>query len=151
VLDSAALDRATNDGAYKRHVFKIVDGRGGVGIYIGPKMKAHEVQELKKKIRREPSRYVAEPFMSLSRLDGNIVDLRLLSVVDPEQVTVTPTPWGRGVPLEGDGKVNLSQRGREFAVVVVADPPVAQKGYRGAKRPRGIALRGPKRSRVRRG
>lgn len=64
---------------------------------------------------------------------------------NPGSVVVSPTPWGRGVPIDGDGKVNLSQKGKEFAVVVVADPEPLPKAYRKRTRPRGITPRPPKR------
>jgi uncharacterized circularly permuted ATP-grasp superfamily protein len=146
VVDDSAVKKLFDDEAYKSYVFKVVDGRGGKGVYIGPKMKKAEVPMLVSRIRSEPERYVAEPFTPLSTLDGHIVDLRLISMVDPNEVVVSPTPWGRGVPVDGDGKVNLSQKGKEFAVVVVEDPtpPVEAKSYRAPTRGRGVGLRQPK-------
>ncbi|MFO0722593.1 MAG: circularly permuted type 2 ATP-grasp protein [Myxococcota bacterium] len=145
VLDEEKVHALFDGEAYKKHVFKVVDGRGGKGIYIGPKMKEEEVAPLIQEISADPTHFVAEPYTQLSTLAGHIVDLRLISTVDPETVVVSPTPWGRGVPVDGDGKVNLSQKGKEFAVVVVADPKPAIKPYRRSLRPRGIAPRPMKR------
>lgn len=118
IRDEAAIERLLGGEAYKEHVFKAVAGRGGSGVYIGPKMTPAEVDELRAKIRAEPSLFVAEPFKQLSTLDGHIVDLRLLSQIGPKDSVIASTPWGRGVPLGGDGKVNLSRNGKEFAVFV---------------------------------
>lgn len=145
VLDDKELHALFDGEAYKKHVFKVVDGRGGKGIYIGPKMKPEEIEPLMNEIKADPTHYVAEPYTQLSTLAGHIVDLRLISTVDPGSVVVSPTPWGRGVPIDGDGKVNLSQKGKEFAVVVVADPEPLPKAYRKRTRPRGIAPRPMKR------
>ncbi|MCC7384257.1 MAG: circularly permuted type 2 ATP-grasp protein [Deltaproteobacteria bacterium] len=145
ILDEATLHQLFDGDAYRAHVFKVVDGRGGKGIYIGPKMKPEEVPPLVSEIREDPTHYVAEPFTPLSTLAGHIVDLRLISTVDPGDVVVSPTPWSRGVPIDGDGKVNLSQKGKEFGVVVVADPKPLAKRYRRSTRPRGITSRPPQR------
>jgi uncharacterized circularly permuted ATP-grasp superfamily protein len=116
------------DGNYKSHVFKIVDGRGGDGVWIGPKMKPEEAAEVEKKIRANPETFIVQKYSHLSVVqpkageEGRIVDLRLISDVGPEDVYVTRTPWGRGLPMGGNGKVNLSDRGREFTVAVVPDP-----------------------------
>lgn len=135
-LDEDLLHRVLDDGAHRDWVFKVVDGRGGKGVYIGPKMSEEDRQELLAQIRSDPSRWVVEPYTTPSTLSGHIVDLRMVSQVTPDGVIVSPTPWGRGVPIEGDGKVNLSQAGREFAVAVVPDPPVHVwvKGESGLKR-----------------
>ena len=147
VPDEAAIQRFFADGAYRGYVFKVVDGRGGTGVYIGPKLEPDQVPEIIEKIRARPAGYVAEPFMPLSVLDGHIVDLRLLAAVDAGGVVVSPTPWGRGVPLAGDGKVNLSQRGREFAVVVVDEPKAhSRPANRAPTRPKGRGPRGPART-----
>jgi uncharacterized circularly permuted ATP-grasp superfamily protein len=135
-LDEDLLHRVLDDGAHRDWVFKVVDGRGGKGVYIGPKMSEEDRQELLAHIKSDPSRWVVEPYTTPSTLNGHIVDLRMVSQVTPDGVIVSPTPWGRGVPIEGDGKVNLSQAGREFAVAVVPDPPlhVWVKGESGLKR-----------------
>jgi hypothetical protein len=46
----------------------------------------------------------------------------MISAVDPKGVYVSGTPWARALPLNGDGKVNLSSSGREMTVLVVKDP-----------------------------
>lgn len=121
-LDEAALHALFDDDAYKNYVFKIVNGRGGDGVHIGPKIASESVPELMEKIRRDASHYIAEPYKHLSTLDGHIVDLRFIAAVDPDRVEVSSTPWGRGVPVDGDGKVNIGQHGKEFTVLVIENP-----------------------------
>jgi hypothetical protein len=65
----------------------------------------------------------------MSLLDDRIVDLRMIAQVGPDRVQVARTPWSRGIPNSGSGKVNLSLKGRdlrtsgrEVAVFVVEDP-----------------------------
>lgn len=125
-VDPAQFEKLLGGEAYKNYVFKVVDGRGGEGVSIGPKMTQAEVKALRERIQKVPAAYVAEPYTPLSQLQGNIVDLRLLTNVTPDRVLISPTPWGRGVPVTGDGKVNLHQKGSEFAVVVVEDPPESE-------------------------
>lgn len=120
ILDPGTLAALLDDGAHARWVFKASRGRGGKGVYIGPKMTPEEVTELRARIAVDPGGWIAEPFKRLSTLDGHLVDLRLVATIDGERATVAQTPWGRGVPVDGDGKVNLSQNGKEFAVVTVA-------------------------------
>ncbi|MGQ0505586.1 MAG: circularly permuted type 2 ATP-grasp protein [Myxococcaceae bacterium] len=119
VLDETQFSRFLEGAAYKENVFKIVNGRGGKGVYIGPKMSAKDVQELRELIRANPSMYVVEPFIPISRHDGKVVDLRMISAVTEDGVIVANPPWCRGVPqFSGNGKVNISDRGVEIAAVV---------------------------------
>ncbi len=101
------------------YVIKAVDGRGGKAVWIGSKMTPEEIAQLRAKITKDPTNYIHQPFLELSRWAGHLVDLRMLSVVDSLGVLVGETPWGRGVPIDGDGKVNLSANGVETPVVVV--------------------------------
>ena len=134
-VNEKLMNELFKEGKYKDYVFKIVDGRGGDGIWIGPKMDPSEAAALAKKIRSNPEIFIAQKYTHLSVIqplvrkglfgpkeEGRIVDLRLITDVGPEDLYVTRTPWGRGVPLGGNGKVNLSDRGREFMVGVVPDP-----------------------------
>ena len=84
--------------AYKRYVIKIVDSRGGDGIYVGPKINKSDLPMIQSKIRAAPESYISQ--------------------VHGTDVVVSPTKWGRGVPLSGNGLANLSNHGKEFAVVV---------------------------------
>jgi hypothetical protein len=50
-----------------------------------------------------------------------IVDMRVISDVSRDKILVTETPWGRGLPMSGNGKVNLSDQGREITILVGAE------------------------------
>ena len=99
-------------------VIKKVDGRGGDAVWVGPKIKPEEIPMLQTLIRREPRDYIVQAFTPLSRMNDIIVDLRVIADVSPNNILVTETPWGRGLPLDGNGKVNLSDKGREITVLV---------------------------------
>ena len=106
------------------YVLKIVDGRGGDGVWVGPKTKASDWLKLRARVLANPEAFIAQEYKHLSVLGDRIVDLRLLSMVDENgRVIVAGTPWGRSIPLSGDGKVNISKQGQETVVVVVPDPP----------------------------
>ena len=102
----------------KTFVVKRVDGRGGKSVWIGPKMTKEEVKSLRSQVLSEPDFYIAQKYTPPSILDGNIVDIRAISDVSNTKVTVANTGWGRGIPKDGDGKVNLSANGREFTILV---------------------------------
>lgn len=120
-VDEELMDRLFKKGEYKNNVIKIVDGRGGDGVYIGPKLKKSDIPDLIRKIRERPEAFIAQSFTPLSRVEDRIVDQRMVTIIDPMGAYVARTPWGRGVPATGDGKVNLSKKGREFAILVVDD------------------------------
>lgn len=100
------------------YVIKKVDGRGGDSVWVGPKVQANDVPALINAIRENPDMYIVQKFTPLSTLNENIVDLRVITDVSPEGIYVTDTPWGRGLPKNGNGKVNLSDKGREITVLV---------------------------------
>ncbi len=104
---------------FPRYVTKPVDGRGGDGISVGPKVKARELPAIQNTIRQDHLRYLVQVFTSLSRLGDNIVDTRLHTDVGPDSIFVTDTPWGRGLPKDGNGKVNISAEGREITTLVL--------------------------------
>jgi uncharacterized circularly permuted ATP-grasp superfamily protein len=124
-LNHELFDELFGGDAYKSYVFKIVDGRGGDGVWIGAKMKPDEVVVLKEKIRAMPETFIAQKYTPLSKIEDRIVDIRMISQVYPDGMSVSPVPWGRGLPDTGNGKVNLSDQGREFTVLVVPDPEPA--------------------------
>ena len=101
-----------------QYVIKKVDGRGGDAVWVGPKVRPEEIADLKQRIRSAPDEYIVQEYTPLSRLNGNIVDLRVIADVAPKDIFVTDTPWGRGLPADGNGKVNLSDKGREITVLV---------------------------------
>ncbi len=101
-----------------KYVVKKVDGRGGDAVWVGPKVKRSELKELKARIAANPSEFIVQEFTPLSRMGENIVDMRVIADVSPKSVLVTDTPWGRGLPASGNGKVNLSDKGREITIFV---------------------------------
>jgi uncharacterized circularly permuted ATP-grasp superfamily protein len=111
-------------GDKDRWVIKVVDGRGGSGIYVGAKISQAEFDRGLAEARREPWRYKIQEYTPLSVMGSQIVDLRIHSDVPPQgRVMVSDVPWGRSLPLNGDGKVNLSAQGRETTVMVRAAAP----------------------------
>ncbi|MFZ4403249.1 MAG: circularly permuted type 2 ATP-grasp protein [Pseudobdellovibrionaceae bacterium] len=105
-----------------QYVIKKVDGRGGDGVWVGPKLNSQELPELKKKILQDPTQYIVQKYTPLSIVGENIVDLRVISHVDNKNIFVTNSPWGRGLPASGNGKVNLSDQGREYTVLISHGP-----------------------------
>ncbi|MFN7455669.1 MAG: circularly permuted type 2 ATP-grasp protein, partial [Pseudobdellovibrionaceae bacterium] len=116
VLNEVLLNRVFNN--LERYVIKKVDGRGGDAVWVGPKINRSEVQQVRERILGNPSEYIVQEFTPLSRLNDNIVDVRVITEVGPKDSFVTDTPWGRGLPKDGNGKVNLSDKGREVTVLI---------------------------------
>ena len=67
----------------------------------------------------EPNAFIVQKYLSLSQLDEQLVDLRVLSSVNMHEIVISETFWGRGVPAAtSNGKVNISDQGFEFAICV---------------------------------
>lgn len=104
---------------FDQWVIKVVDGRGGKGVYVGPKTPASEIPKIKKLIEAEPSRYKWQRYNPLSTLNNEYIgDIRVLSRVGHDSVVVSQTPWARVVETSGNGKVNISDNGFEAVVMV---------------------------------
>lgn len=119
--NSKRLDGKLYDEVFanlSKYVVKKVDGRGGDAVWVGPKIKPEDIPAIQDRIRKNPAEYIVQEFTPLSRLNNNIVDLRVIADVAPQGVFVTDTPWGRGLPANGNGKVNLSDQGREITVLI---------------------------------
>lgn len=101
------------------YVIKGVNGRGGDAVWIGHKMSEQELDNVIAKIESNPSMYIIQKFTPLSQMDGNIVDLRLHASMTEASVVVAKAPWGRSIPLSGNGKVNISDQGRETTQFVI--------------------------------
>ena len=100
-------------------VIKVVDGRGGKGIWVGPKVSAKEFKRGLEAVKAEPARYKYQRYTALSAVSQYIVDIRIHSDLPPSgSLFVSDTAWGRGLSVLGDGKVNLSSQGRETTVIV---------------------------------
>jgi uncharacterized circularly permuted ATP-grasp superfamily protein len=103
----------------ENYVIKAVDGLGGDSVWVGAKTPPEQFVHVRQKILAEPERYIVQNFTHLSVMDGTITDLRMLSAVGPGGVFVLPIPWGRDLPMDGDGKVNISLKGRQVVVMVM--------------------------------
>ena len=112
-------------------VLKTVDGRGGDGVWVGPKVSDKEWASVLEKVKEQPSRYISQQFTHLSVHGDSIVDLRALTIVDETGKMISSnTPWARSIRMEGgDGKVNLSLNGSENAVIVVPDGFSCQQNF----------------------
>lgn len=122
-LDQALFDKIFAD--HKPFVTKTVDGRGGDGVLVGPKAEAQEIQEYAIRVKANPKKFINQDYLFLSEHNGNIVDSRVIAMVFDINAFVSPTPWGRGLPKDGNGKVNLSDKGREVTIFVADDKPSA--------------------------
>ena len=123
--DESLLQRVFADP--KKYVIKAVDGRGGSAVWVGAKIPAEKFLAVKDRILQEPERFIVQEYMPLSTVGDKIVDLRMISAVDSKGVLVSGTPWGRALPINGDGKVNISSQGREMTVMVVKNPTAERK------------------------
>jgi uncharacterized circularly permuted ATP-grasp superfamily protein len=100
-------------------VIKPVEGSGGYGIVFGPQASEKELAAVRKKIRDNPRRWIAQPMMELSTVPTRVgnalapryVDLRPFAVNDGEQVWVLPGGLTRVALVEGSRVVNSSQGG----------------------------------------
>ncbi|MBL6988810.1 MAG: circularly permuted type 2 ATP-grasp protein [Bacteriovoracaceae bacterium] len=102
----------------KTYVIKKVDGRGGDGVWVGPKTTAAEVAKVKKLVMANPGHYIAQVFTALSTLAGHIGDIRQISEIGIGRQIVAETSWARVVSKNGNGKVNISDQGKEAVVLV---------------------------------
>lgn len=111
-------------------VIKRVDGRGGDAVWVGAKISRDEFLTARPLVEAEPESFIVQKYTPLSQVDGHLVDLRGPAFITsvPEELSgrlgagVSPVLWGRGVPAEGgNGKVNISDRGFEFAIATAPD------------------------------
>ena len=99
-------------------VVKEVHGAGGYGMLIGPCASRAEIEMFRERIVADPSRYIAQPTLSLSAcptfveqgLAPRHVDLRPF-VLSGRDVTLVPGGLSRVALREGSLVVNSSQGG----------------------------------------
>lgn len=115
-LDQQRLRDVLN--SIQNWVIKRFDGRGGGAVWVGNKLKPSEVKKLESQILSDPSSYKVQRRLEISRMDEDIVDLRLHAHMMNDQVLVADTPWGRGAPASGNGKVNIGSKGHVVTVLV---------------------------------
>ena len=100
-------------------VVKEVNGSGGYGMLVGPAASKRELNDFSRKLRANPSNYIAQPTLSLSTvpvltrsgLAPRHVDLRPFVLVSPEKIRVTPGGLTRVALKKGSLVVNSSQGG----------------------------------------
>lgn len=108
------------------YVIKKVDGRGGDAVWVGAKLSKNDMKTALQNAKTTPELYIVQKYTPLSVMHNQIVDLRSITAILPNQIIVTETPWGRGLPIDGNGKVNLSDQGREVTILSIrSDPLVA--------------------------
>lgn len=106
---------------YKKYVIKVVDGRGGEGVLVGPKATPEELTEMRAKVEKNPANFIVQEYMPLSTHDGNIGDVRMIGYMagKKKDMIVSSVPWARGLEPGGNGKVNLSDKGFEVTAMVM--------------------------------
>ncbi len=99
-------------------VVKEVHGSGGYGMLVGPAASKKELDEFGKKLKANPSNYIAQPTLSLSTcpiltekgLEPRHVDLRPYVLVS-DRIQIVPGGLTRVALKEGSLVVNSSQGG----------------------------------------
>ena len=102
-------------------VVKPVDEAGGYGISIGNKLTAEEIEEVRKTVKENPRKYIAQPIMSLSVhptyieeeevFEPRHVDLRTFSLLGQDKSFVLKGGLTRVALRRGNLIVNSSQGG----------------------------------------
>ena len=100
-------------------VVKEVHGSGGYGMLVGPAANKRELAAFTRKLKANPTNYVAQPTLSLSTvpiltrsgLAPRHVDLRPFVLVSPKGIRVTPGGLTRVALRKGSLVVNSSQGG----------------------------------------
>jgi uncharacterized circularly permuted ATP-grasp superfamily protein len=99
-------------------VVKATDGAGGYGMLVGPHASAAELARFAEKLRANPTGYIAQPTLCLSRvptivddhLEGRHVDLRPY-ILHGREIYVQPGGLTRVALKKGSLVVNSSQGG----------------------------------------
>jgi len=110
-------------------VVKRVDGRGGDAVWVGAKLSRADFLEARPLVENEPASFIVQKYTCVSQLDGQIVDLRGPAIIASSDdtlsggqgVAVSPVLWGRGSDKNGNGKVNISDKGFEFTICQAVD------------------------------
>ena len=109
-------------------VVKEVGGSGGYGMLIGPHATPQEREEYAREVRADPSNFISQPTLALSRspclIDGSFeprhVDLRPF-VLHGQQTRIVPGAFCRVALRRGSLVVNSSQGGGGKDVWVLED------------------------------
>lgn len=102
-------------------VVKPVDEAGGYGISIGNRLTQQEIEEVRKQVKENPRKYVAQPIMSLSvhptyiddseSFEQRHVDLRTFTILGKDKEFVLKGGLTRVALKKGNLVVNSSQGG----------------------------------------
>ena len=118
-------------------VVKPVDGSGGKGLVVGPAAQKKELDDLRKRLIKDPRGWIAQPVIQFSTIptlvdDGlrpRHADLRPFAVNDGSDVWVLPGGLTRVALPEGELVVNSSQGGgsKDTWVIGVERTPAKAK------------------------
>lgn len=100
-------------------VVKPVDGSGGKGLVVGPQATKKELDDLRKKLQKDPRGWIAQPVIQFSTIPTLVenglrprhADLRPFAVNDGSDIWVLPGGLTRVALPEGELVVNSSQGG----------------------------------------
>ena len=100
-------------------VTKPVDGSGGKGLVVGPAASKKELDDLRKRLTKDPRGYIAQPVVQFSTIPTLVeeglrprhADLRPFAVNSGDDVWVLPGGLTRVALPEGELVVNSSQGG----------------------------------------
>ena len=118
-------------------VVKPVDGSGGKGLVVGPRASKRELEDLRKRLIKDPRGYIAQPVVNFSTIptlveDGlrpRHADLRPFAVNDGNDVWVLPGGLTRVALPEGELVVNSSQGGGSKDTWVVGSDRITTREY----------------------
>jgi uncharacterized circularly permuted ATP-grasp superfamily protein len=118
-------------------VVKPVDGSGGKGLVVGPRASKRELDDLRKRLIKDPRGYIAQPVVNFSTIptlveDGlrpRHADLRPFAVNDGNDVWVLPGGLTRVALPEGELVVNSSQGGGSKDTWVVGSERITTREY----------------------
>jgi uncharacterized circularly permuted ATP-grasp superfamily protein len=100
-------------------VVKPVDGSGGKGLVVGPRASKKELDDLRKRLIKDPRGWIAQPVIQLSTIPTLVdhglrprhADLRPFAVNSGDDIWVLPGGLTRVALPEGELVVNSSQGG----------------------------------------
>ena len=118
-------------------VVKPVDGSGGKGLVVGPSASAKELEDLRKKLIKDPRGWIAQPVVQFSTIPTLVdeglrprhADLRPFAVNDGNDVWVLPGGLTRVALPEGELVVNSSQGGGSKDTWVVGSDRITVREY----------------------
>ena len=110
-------------------VVKEVNGSGGYGMLVGPTASKTEIETFRRKLKRDPEGFIAQPTLALSTcptfVDSGLaprhVDLRPFVLTGSDEVRITPGGLTRVALKNGSLVVNSSQGGGTKDTWVLAE------------------------------